>query len=113
MVRKYSRKLKVTVACTLIALAGAAVGGWSYRARNAAMRSELLEDARRSTVAFDAAELNRLSGLPGDAANPIHAGIKDRLRRLKTVDPRVRKVYIVRAQPETGKLVLLADSAAD
>src|SRR5688572_459841 len=111
MLRKYSSKLKVTVACTLIALAGAAVGGWSYRARNAAMRLELLEDARRSTVAFDASELSRLGGVRADAANPIYAGVKDRLRRLKTVDHRVRNVYIVRAQPGNEKIVVIADSA--
>ena len=111
MLRKYSSKLKVAVACTLIALAGAAVGGWSYQARNTAMRLELLEDARRSTVAFDAAELSRLGGAREDAANPIYAGVKDRLRRLKTVDHRVRNVYIVRAQPGNGKIVVLADSA--
>jgi len=67
MLRKYSMKLKVSVACTLIAVAGAAVGAWSYQAKNAAMRLALLEDAQRSTIAFDAADLSRLSGTPADA----------------------------------------------
>ncbi|MGH7956461.1 MAG: ATP-binding protein, partial [Opitutaceae bacterium] len=105
-------KLKIAVACTLIALAGAAVGGWSHRARNAAMRLELLEDARRSTVGFDAASLGRLSGSSKDVDNPDYQAAKDRLRKLKLVDPRVRYVYLLRFQPETGKLVFLADSAA-
>jgi PAS domain S-box-containing protein len=113
MLRKHSSKLKATVVCTLIALAGAAVGGWSYRQRAAAMRAELLEDVRRSAVAFDAAELSRLGPSRDDGANAIYAGIKDRLRRLKTVDHRVRNVYIVRAQPGTGEFVVLADSSAN
>ena len=78
MLRKYSRKLKATVACTLIALAGAAVGGWSYQERNAAMRLALLEDARRSTVAFAPAELARLAGTPDDAVNPVLAAVQSR-----------------------------------
>ena len=111
MLRKYSRKLNVTIACIVIALAGAAVGAWSYQARNATMRFELLEDARRSTVAFDAAELKRLTGTPDDADTTLYSLVRDRLRRLKTVDSRVRYVYIFRFQPETGTMVLLADSA--
>jgi PAS domain S-box-containing protein len=111
MLRKYSRKLKVTVACTFIALAGAAVGTWSYRVRNAAMRLELLDDARRSTVAFDVAELNRLAGAPADVAAPGYGVVKDRLRRLRTVDHRVRYVYLFRVRQDTGRVVFLADSA--
>ena len=110
MLRKYSRKLKLTVACALIALVGAAVGGWSYRERNASLRLELLDDARRSSVAFDSAELSRLAGAPNDVGTPVYRGVKDRLRRLKTVDQRVRNVYILRVQPETGKVVFLADA---
>ena len=110
MLRKYSRQLKATVACTLIALAGAAVGGWSYRERNSAMRLALLEDARRSTVAFAPSEVARLAGTPDDALNPVFAGVQYRLRHLKSVDPRVRKVYIVRVDVGTGRVTLLADS---
>src|SRR5688572_24055105 len=92
MLRKFPRKLKVTITCTLLALAGVAVGAWTYQARNAALRVELLEDVRLSAVAFDAAELSALDGTREDASNPIYSAVKDRLRRLKTADPRVRHV---------------------
>src|SRR5687767_2472434 len=97
MLRKFPRKFKVTLACTLLALAGVAVGAWTYQARNTAMRLELLEDARLSAVAFDAAELSALDAKPEDISNPIYSAVKDRLRRLKTADPRVRHVYIIRS----------------
>jgi PAS domain S-box-containing protein len=111
MLRKFPRKLKVTITCTLLALAGVAVGAWTYQARNATMRRELLEDARLSAVAFDAAELSALDARQEDISNPIYSAVKDRLRRLKTADPRVRHVYIIRSQARTGRTVMLADSA--
>ena len=111
MLRKFPRKLKVTIACTLLALAGVAVGAWTYQVRNAAMRIELLEDARFSAVAFDAAELSALDATREDISNPIYSAVKDRLRRLKTADPRVRHVYIIRSLAGTGRTVMLADSA--
>ncbi len=111
MPRNYPRKLKVAIACTFIAIVGAAVGAWSYQSRNTALRLELLEDARRSTVAFDGTELARLAGSPSDLGSPVYIGIKDRLRRIKTVDPRVRSIYLVRARADSGQVVYLADSS--
>jgi PAS domain S-box-containing protein len=110
MPRTFPRKLKITITCVLIALVGAAVGAWSYQSRSNAKRLDLLDDARRSAVAFDAAELERLTGAPADVGTPTYHGIKSRLRRLRTVDPRVRHVYLARLGPEPGRVVFLADS---
>src|SRR5215217_7730851 len=104
MLRNSSRKLKVAAVCTLIGLAGTAVGAWRYRARNNSMRTELLEDARRATVAFHAGELGRLAAAPTDLTTPAYAAVKERLHRLKIVDSRVRYVYLFRPRPETGKV---------
>ena len=112
MLRNYPRKLKLAAACIVIAAAGAAVGAWSHQSRHAAMRLELLEDAHRSTVAFDAAELSRLTGAAADVGTPAYASVKNRLRRLKTADARVRHVFLLRVRAETGQVVFLADSAA-
>jgi 23S rRNA C2498 (ribose-2'-O)-methylase RlmM len=76
MARKYSRKLKVAVAATLIALAGAAVGGWSYQSRNETMRAELLDDALRSTIAFDTAELSWLRATRDDVGTSAYVAAK-------------------------------------
>src|SRR5262245_28902232 len=75
------------------------------------MRDELLDDARRSTVAFGAAELAQLTATRDDLSTPVYVGVKERLRRLRLVDARVRFVYIFRHRPETGDVVYLADSA--
>jgi PAS domain S-box-containing protein len=75
------------------------------------MRLALLDDARRSTVAFDATDLGRLSGTAADIDDPVHLEVKGRLRRLKIVDPRVRRVSLFRFRPENGQVVVLGDSA--
>src|SRR5262245_55830144 len=75
------------------------------------MRRDLLEDARRSTVAFGAAELAQLTGSREDLGTPAYLAVKERLRRLRIVDARVRFVYIFRFRPETGDVIFLADSA--
>jgi PAS domain S-box-containing protein len=111
MSRKFSRKLKVAVACTLIALVGAAVGAWSYRSQNATMRSKLLDDARRSTIAFDTPELIRLTATRDDVGTPAYVAVKERLQRLTTIDSRVQYVYLFRVRPQSGRVVFIADSA--
>jgi PAS domain S-box-containing protein len=111
MSRQSSRKLKVAVACALIALVGAAVGAWSYQAENARLRRALLEDARRSTIAFDMPEIGRLAASRTDLGTPEYAAVKERLQRLKTIDARVRFVYLFRVRPESGRVVFIADSA--
>ena len=71
---------------------------------------ELLDNAQRCAVAFLPGELSSLAGTPADLANPAYLSIKTRLARLRQVHPDIRSVCIVRYVPETGRIVLLADS---
>jgi PAS domain S-box-containing protein len=75
------------------------------------MRAKLLDDARRSTVAIDPAELAHLTGTPADLPTRSYAIVKDRLRQLRAVNPDVRFVYLFRFKPELQKMVFLADSS--
>lgn len=111
MSRPPSTKRNIIGACAVIAVLGAGAGGWNYRTRDQEIRAELLVDARRSTVAFEPAELVRLAGAAEDLGTPAYLVVKDRLRRLKVINPRVRFVYLFRLKPDTGKVVYLADSA--
>ena len=85
------RKLKIVAAWTGIALAGVAAGIWSYRGLEVRMLARLIDDAERSAVAFDAAELRNLSGTHADLTTPAYATVKARLRKLVAVDPSVRQ----------------------
>jgi PAS domain S-box-containing protein len=103
-------KLRIIAVWLAVALLGAAAGGWGYQARQGDMRDKLLEDARRSTVAINAAEVSRLTATRADLADPAYAAVKERLRQLRSVNPNVRVVSVLRFKPELKKVVFLADS---
>ena len=105
------RKVRIAGAWGLIVIAGMAAGVWNYWARDEAKLAALVNDAQRSAVAFDAAELRQLRGTRDDAATPVYVAVKARLRKLSSVDPRVRFVYIFRSKPEPGQVRFLGDSA--
>src|SRR5205809_7309216 len=94
-----SRHLKLTAAWFVLATTGLVAGVWGYRTRDADMRARLLGDARRSLVAIDAAELSRLTGSRADMTAPTYAEVKDRLRRLRAVNPDVQFVSLFRFDP--------------
>ncbi|MBI4624538.1 MAG: response regulator [Verrucomicrobia bacterium] len=103
--------MKTAAIWLAIFLAGAAVGWLGYRARRTQMLGQLLDDARRSAVAIEPGDLRRLAGTRADVATAAYAALKDRLQKLRAVDPRVRVVHLYRFVPETGKVVYLGDSA--
>jgi hypothetical protein len=86
-------------------------GGVTYRSRERQRRRELLDHAQLGAVAFEAAEIRRLGGARDEVGTPGYVALKERLRRLRAVDPRVRFVYVFRFRPETGKVIYLGDSA--
>ncbi len=95
---------------TLITVCGGLAGWWqAMRVRSGNLR-ELLDDVQRCAVAFPPGEMSSLAGTPADLANPAYLSIKTRLARLRQVHPDIRSVCIVRYVPETGRVVLLADS---
>jgi PAS domain S-box-containing protein len=106
------RKLKAAGLWVGIAVAGVAVGWLGYRREEHRAIAALLNDARRSAVAIDVAGLRPLAGTRADLTTGAYAALKQRLQALGAVDPRVRFVYVFRAEPATGRVIFLADSAA-
>lgn len=106
-----SRSLKIATAWAAISLVGIAAGWGSYRSYEARHRAELLDRARLGAVAFAAAEMRLLHATRADVGTAGYAALKERLRQLKSVDPRVRFAYVFRHQPGTTKVTYLADSA--
>lgn len=104
-------KVQIAVAWSVIFLAGVA-GGWVGKERERErVLTELSDDTKRCAVAFEGAELRRLTGSRADTENPVYAATKRRLIELQAVNPRVRFVYIFRSVPGTDKVIFLADSA--
>jgi PAS domain-containing protein len=104
------RRHAVSLVWVLIALAGAGMG-WRQAGREQATLEEALRNGVASAAAaFQADEMNALTGTPADLASPVYLALKARLARLQQADPRVRSICIVRVVPGTGRAVLLADS---
>ena len=105
-------RARIAAIWVAIALAGTVLGWFGYRSHRADLLADLVDDAKRSAVAFDPLNMRALAGTREDLNNPIYVIVKDRLRRLQSVNPQVHFVYIFRFVPETGRVVFLGDSAA-
>lgn len=104
-------KLRPVAVWSGIALLGAVAGWFGHNRERDRILARLVDDAKRSAVAFDGAELQRLAGSRDDLEAPAYRTVKRRLRNLRGVNPQVRFVYLFRSVPETGKVIFLADSA--
>ena len=104
-------KTKIAIVWGLIGLGGAVAGWLGFRSEEARMTSDLMDDARRCAVVFEAGELRRLTGTRADLQSPVYATMKRRLVDLQAVNPRVRFVYVFRGLPDVNKVIYLGDSA--
>lgn len=96
MLSYHSRKLKIAIVWVAIALAGGATGGWAWQARERDLLERISRRAARMAVAFDGADLHRLSGTRADHDSPAYARLVRRLRQFHVADPNVRAVSLVR-----------------
>jgi hypothetical protein len=96
-----------------VLLAGLAAGRWGYGVKRDEILTELKRSAELSAAAFEAGELQGLTGTPADETTPTYAAIKRRLMRFHLVDPRVRFAYIFREQPQAKRVIFLADSETE
>lgn len=103
---------KIAAIWIVIALAGGVVALLTYRTQEMRRRLELMARAEIGAIAFDDRELRKLRGTKEDAASADYATLKEKLRQMRRVDPKVRFVYVFRVRSDTGKVIFLADSAA-
>src|SRR5688572_5098454 len=104
------RRSFLVLAAITIFLVGAGAGFWRYHQTEATLRAALVIKASRCAVAFDPAELKRLSGSRDDLPTPLYAEVKSRLIRLRAVEPSVRSVSLLRYLPDEKQVILLADA---
>lgn len=94
----------------MLALLGGVAGWWSAARHRAQLLAEIKSVAVRCAVAFVTDDVRVLDGSPADLESPAYRGVKDRLQRLRAVDPGVRFVYLFRTAGEPGRVIFLADS---
>src|ERR1700749_4759648 len=79
--------------------------GWTgYRSERERILDGLIDDVKRCAVAFEAADVQRLTGSRADVAVPGYLNVKRKLIGLQLVNPHVRDVYLLRFLPESGRV---------
>ena len=92
---------------------GTGAGTIGYRGARERILSGLVDDAKRCAVAFDAGDVQRFPGTRADVALTGYVRLKRKLDALQAVNPHVRRVFLVRFVPETGRVIYLADSTPE
>src|SRR4051812_48420110 len=95
----------------VIFFVGFGLGVTGYRSARDQILDGLVDDARRCAVAFDPADVQRLTGTRADLMQPGYLAAKKKLVELRSVNPHVRAVFLLRFVPETGRISYLADSS--
>ena len=111
MPRLFKRNLKLGGAALLILLAGTAAGIWRHAVVRSAIETRLSGEARRSALAVTAAELAALPAKGPDAGSATYSSVTERLRHLCSIEPGVRRIFILRRLTEGNRMIVLADSA--
>lgn len=105
----FSRKF-LPLAIAAIFVAGVIAGTWRFHTVRKNQQEELELNARRSAAAFELQELSGLTGTRADLTSPAYAAVKTRLTRLRESAPDLRSVYLLRYDPVSGRMTVLAES---
>ncbi len=108
----HSSRLKVALVATAIFVIGVVAGASNVRVQRTQATGELMHEAATVAAAFEPEELTALAGNRSDLNGPLYGAIKHRLQKLKLADPRVRSIYLLRADA-SGRVIFLADANAE
>lgn len=103
-------KLLLVLTWAGVLVVGTVVGGIAYRRTKHARLEEVQANAERCAIAFDGENISALDGSFADVSRVAYSEITQRLVRLREVDPRVRRVALLRVLPGNYKVIFLADS---
>ncbi len=106
-------KPKIYAIWALIFLLGAASAYVGFTEARDRILGGLIEDARRSALGFGSDDVRPLTATKDDLKSEKYTHLKERLKRMRAINPRVRFVYIFRYSPATGKVTFLADSEVE
>lgn len=94
----------------LVLTTGAGAGLTAHQAARERAVAGLIADTLRATVTFSPEKLDALDAEATDAILPVYREVKDRLIRLRTVEPEARRFRLVRQSAGASVPRLLADS---
>lgn len=92
----------------LIVLAGGALTAWMGRHADHVRRDDLLRQAQTAAAAINPEQVMRLTASAADTASPDYRALCAQLRRIRSVSPDIRFVYLLTGRD--GRVVFLAES---
>jgi len=93
----------------IVIITGSAFSLFAVQQEDARMREVLLNDARIAVQSIDPVTVEALSGSPADLNDPAYLALKERMTRIRAVDPSIRFVYLI-GQRENGEFFFYGDS---
>ncbi len=97
------------IAIVVILVSGTGMIAWTAQHEDAVLRENLLTKTRLVEGSISAVTLEGLTGSASDLGSPEYSSLKERLIRIRSADPGIRFVYLMRQQPD-GSVVFLVDS---
>ncbi|MBW8781150.1 MAG: response regulator [Verrucomicrobia bacterium] len=106
-----SNRLQFIALGTVFLVAGAVSGVWSYHRAKVHALEGLAADARHCAAAFSSEEIAVLSDARPDLAKPMYDRLRARLTGLLQTNSTATAACLVRYQPSTGMMTVLADTS--
>jgi PAS domain S-box-containing protein len=97
------------IAVVAILASGMVLTLWTVQREENLLRSDLLAKTRLLQGGFTPGYLNALTGTEGDLASPDYQALKRHLIQLKSSNPEIRFLYLMRQKPD-GTVFFLIDS---
>jgi PAS domain S-box-containing protein len=106
-----SNRLQFVALGTVFVVAGAASGVWTYQRAKVRALDDLAADARHCAAAFSSEEIAVLSNTRPDQPNPAYDRLRAWLTGLLQANSTATAAYLVRYQPSTGTMAVLANAS--
>jgi PAS domain S-box-containing protein len=97
------------IAIIVILISGMVLTIWTAQREDTQLRVELLTKTRLVESSTSTGNIQGLTGSSADLESPVYAALKERLIKIRSADPQVRFIYLMR-QLKDGSIVFLVDS---
>ena len=104
-----SFNLWLIVAVIVFLFGGIALTVWTAQNEESQIRERLLIQNRLVVRGIDYMQVNGLTGSESDLSSPEYLALKKRLVQVRSADPEIRFIYLMRQRPD-GAIIILVDS---
>ncbi|MDD1695720.1 MAG: PAS domain S-box protein, partial [Methanoregula sp.] len=96
-------------AIIVILVGGSALTAWTAQKEDIHLRNDLIVKNLLVQRGINPGQLGSLNGTESDLSSPDYLALKEQLIRIRSSDPQIRFIYLMRQLPD-GTIIFLADS---